>query len=197
MSFITTNQKVGSSSLSGHARRKPRCYAALRLLTNPAVFPLGLYANWKKIEKNRRRSRRKGPPSGPLLLFQRSKAIFLMFWHTAVRRHCSVTLASPLIRRSEVRAAPSHPRNFARSFLSSACRALFPAPLTSSDKPTPWHLLIRVSGDGFLETLDSLGPSMAEAIVRYREEHGPFTDLGTFSTSPESAKRHWRSSWIR
>src|SRR5690606_35395440 len=74
---------------------KPALCAGLRLLTNPAEKPLGLYANWKKIEKNRRI---KDPPWGPLFLFQRSKAIFLMFWQTAVRRHCSVTLASPLIR---------------------------------------------------------------------------------------------------
>ena len=28
-----------------------------------------------------------------------------------------------------------------------------------------------------LETLDGIGPSKAEAILRYREEHGPFTDV--------------------
>src|SRR5690606_16477476 len=93
LALFLRKEPGGLSSISNR-----RIAPVLRLLTNPAEKPLGLYANWKKIEKNRRRPRIKDPPWGPLFLFQRSKAIFLMFWQTAVRRHCSVTLASPLIR---------------------------------------------------------------------------------------------------
>ncbi|PRX38900.1 hypothetical protein CLV97_1331 [Planifilum fimeticola] len=52
----------------------------MRLLTYPAEKPLGLYASRKKIEKNGRREiMKKYPPLRPLLLFQESKAIFLIF----------------------------------------------------------------------------------------------------------------------
>src|SRR5690606_27353857 len=46
---------------------------------------------------------------------------------------------APSSVRSEVRAAPSHPRNSARSSLSSTCKVLFPARLTGFDEPTPWQ----------------------------------------------------------
>src|SRR5690606_23275789 len=108
--LLSGGEALGRQPIDGHATGLPvrdpgkgahvsrvRIIDRIRLRRgpNPAEKPLGLYANWKKIEKNRRI---KDPPWGPLFLFQRSKAIFLMFWQTAVMRHCSVTLASPLIR---------------------------------------------------------------------------------------------------
>jgi len=38
----------------------------------------------------------KGPASGPLFLWKRSKVIVWIFWHTAVMRPGSVTQGNPL-----------------------------------------------------------------------------------------------------
>ncbi|MEW9031185.1 MAG: helix-hairpin-helix domain-containing protein [Planifilum fimeticola] len=41
----------------------------------------------------------------------------------------------------------------------------------------PGKININTASAAELETLDGIGPSKAEAILRYREEHGPFTDV--------------------
>jgi len=43
--------------------------------------------------------------------------------------------------------------------------------------PMPTRLNVNTAADYELEMLPQIGPKTAEAIVRYREEHGPFPSL--------------------
>jgi hypothetical protein len=60
-----------------------------------------------------------------------------MFWHTAVKMHCSVTLVSPLIRAQSVQLL--HIRETPLDRLFPSLVELFSPLATGFDEPTPGH----------------------------------------------------------
>ena len=50
--------------------------------------------------------------------------------------------------------------------------------------PMPTRLNVNTAAGYELEMLPGIGPKTAEAIVQYREEHGPFASLGALAEVP-------------
>ncbi len=71
-------------------------------------------------------------------------------------------------------AAAAAPRSFAASAAPASSHA---AQAASQADPQPGEVNLNAAGEAELQTLPGIGPVLAERIVRYREENGPFATV--------------------